>query len=260
MANELQITKDSVTYQPAKVDFVDYEQVKASAERLAKRVAEVQVTPDNVKESKKLRAAVNKQVDQLDRYRIDLKKAVLKDYTVFEKQVKEIKSIVGEANATVDAQVKELDEQERQAKEKQIAELFDQHVQAYEGFPLSVSDFLAQHGEVLNKSVSLNKAEEIIAQWLMKTQSDISAIRSQQNADEVLAEYTGNGGDLGQAISLTAQRFQAREDAQKVLAESHLNNEVVQHRTIFTLTDPKDVLAVEMFMKNNNITYTKVEE
>lgn len=260
MANELQITKDSVTFQPAKVEFHDYEQVKASAEHLAKHVAEVQVTPENVKESKKLRAAVNKQVDQLDRYRIDLRKAVLKDYTTFEKQVKEIKGIVNAANASVDAQVKELDEQERREKSEAIGKLFTEHVQAYDGFPLMVDDFLQQHGEVLNKSFSLTKAEELVAQWLSYTQSDISAIRSQPHADETLAEYIRNGGDLGQAIEHTAQRYAERAKAEEVLKASHVNNETITHRTTFTLTDPKDVLAVEMFMKNNNITYTKEED
>ncbi|MGK9347623.1 DUF1351 domain-containing protein, partial [Melissococcus plutonius] len=76
------------------IQFSAFDQIKQSATKLANHIEKVEVTEDNVKESKKLVATVSKQVKKLNDKRIKVKRQMLEPYNDFEKQVKEITDIV----------------------------------------------------------------------------------------------------------------------------------------------------------------------
>jgi hypothetical protein len=121
---EIQVVQGSVV-------FGAYHDLKQQASELAEQIRTVDVNEENVKQSKKLLAEVNKRVKQLEDKRISIKKMMLEPYQDFEEQVKEIVGIVKDADAFVRSQVKELEEKERQEKEIQIHELFTKRIQHY---------------------------------------------------------------------------------------------------------------------------------
>ena len=65
--------------------------VKQQALQLAENLQSVEVNEDNLKQSKKLLAAVNRRKKELDDERIRIKKVMLEPYQEFEEQVKEIR-------------------------------------------------------------------------------------------------------------------------------------------------------------------------
>ena len=124
MNNELAIDIQQIVVVPGYILFDEYEQIKMQAVALADEIEAVEVNEDNIKTSKKLLAAINKDLKQLEDNRISIKKAMLQPYDVFESQVKEIVNIVKQADNEVRKQVKYLEEFERLQKEAAIEELF----------------------------------------------------------------------------------------------------------------------------------------
>ena len=131
MENELMLNMQQIRVVQGSVDFQNYERVKQQALQLAENLQTVEVNEDNLKQSKKLLAAVNRRKKELDDERIRIKKVMLEPYQEFEQQVKEITLIVEAANETVRQQVKHLEEQERQAKQEQLAEIFHKRKALY---------------------------------------------------------------------------------------------------------------------------------
>ncbi|EGQ1206894.1 DUF1351 domain-containing protein, partial [Listeria monocytogenes] len=96
--------------------FPAYKKIKSDSLLLAQQIENIEVTEENVKQSKKLLAAVNKEVKNLESERILIKKEMLEPYNEFEKQVKEIVSIVKTADEMVRQQVTQMEEEEREDK------------------------------------------------------------------------------------------------------------------------------------------------
>jgi hypothetical protein len=245
---------------PAKIEFLSYEQLKASALELAENIQNVEVTEENVKNSKQLLAAVNRRVKEMEDKRIALKKQILAPYDEFELQVKEIVTIVKNADAFVREQIRELEEIEREAKRNEILTIFEKRIKHYSfedtfGF----DDFLtARH---LNKSTTMKSIEADMVTWLEKIDADLAAMQSLKNADEVLTEYYDTK-DLAVAIKIVNERNELKRNLSK-LAKPKKN---VGTSYVITLTNEKDLLAdllaVEMFMQFKEIQYTveKVEK
>lgn len=263
MAFELMPLKpDSVTYEPGKVVFKDYAEIKASAERLAAGVKTVEVTPETVKTNRKLRAQINKQVKALNDYRIGIKKSIMGNYGEFEDEVKLITKIAKDANDSMDAQIKTLEEQERKEREGNIKQLFDLHVAAYDNFPMSVEDFLVDNPQALNKSTSESKAEALIATWIDGTSKDIAAINLMGDSTTIMSYYLSTH-NLSDAINLAHQDTIRRENAKEALKE-HVNNEPAPQQAPdtkqYTFTVAADSApAVKKFMTDNNIPFTEKE-
>lgn len=261
-ANELLPLKpDSVTYTPGNVVFKDYEAIKASAIRLAENVKSVEVTEETVATNKKLRAQINKQVKALNDYRINIHKSIMGNYTEFEDEVNLITSTVKDANNAMDAQIKTLEEQEREQRKDGIEQLFALHVQAYDKFPLSVEDFLIDNPSALNKSTSDTKVEEMVASWLDSTAKDIAAINLMADSTTIMSYYLSTH-NLTDAVTLANQDNIRRKNAEAAL-QSHVNNEPApEPQTVqsYTFTVPAALApAVKQFMTDNNITFTEKE-
>lgn len=250
MVNELVINVDAITVTQGTVKFNEYENLKAQAERLAEKIQEVEVSEDNVKHSKKLLAAVNKKLKELEDRRIAIKKHMLEPYQEFEDQVKQIVKIVKEADTTVREQVKYLEEFERLEKEEAVKELFEKRVKLYSFNKLfGFSDFVKP--KHLNKSTSMKAVEEEMVTWLEQRQQDLNVINSLPNAETVLRAYTDT-----LELSGALNRVQAEERRMRQIeASKALRKEESVKVFRFTVFDRKDYKLVEMFMKEANINY-----
>lgn len=253
MPNEL-LTFDTnqVQVSPGTVTFEGYETLKQQAQELANEIKQVQVTDENIKENKKMLAAVNKRVKELSDRRVLIKKQIMEPYNAFEEQVKQITDTVKEADTLVRNQVKELEEQERQQKENQIREIFDKRICQYPFKNIfTFDDFITP--KHLNKSTSLKSVEEQMVDWLEKIDSDFQVIQGLDNKHDVLMEYKDTK-DLGVAMNNIKQH----EEHKQQLEDAVPKKASKQQQFVITLTDEKDLKMVEMFMEQNQINYTKV--
>ncbi|UBH10111.1 DUF1351 domain-containing protein [Macrococcus armenti] len=239
---------------PSEVEFVGYEQLKASAIKLAERVAEVQVTTENVKQSKKLIAEINKESKAINDARIKLKKDLLKPYEDIELKVKEIDVIIKQANDNVKSQISELDQLERQEKKVQIEEIFNKRIKNYKFKDLFTFDDFIEPTH-LNKSVSINKVEDEIVTWLERIRNDFEVIKTLEHSDEVLTEYQ-EIKDLALSIQSVTNRHQRLADNRKAIenakSKKELRNEIKY--VTFAIREENSKF-VELLLKENNIEF-----
>lgn len=250
MENELMLNMQQIRVVQGSVDFQNYERVKQQALQLAENLQTVEVNEDNLKQSKKLLAAVNRRKKELDDERIRIKKVMLEPYQEFEQQVKEITLIVEAANETVRQQVKHLEEEERQAKQEQLAEIFHKRKALYSlGDLIPFEDWMKP--KHLNKSTSIESAEMEMVEFLERTERDIKVLQSMPDVNAHVSAYIGQY-DL--ALAMTQVRAEKERMQQIEAVQTQKKTEYIKAYR-FTVFGDKDKTLVEMFMKQNKITY-----
>lgn len=236
------------------VEFSGYETLKAQAHQVAETIRTSEVTDATVSANKKMLAVANKTVNELENYRKSVKQQLLEPYNDFEAKVKEIVSIVKDAERESRGKILELEQMERDAKEEEIRMIFEARMRPYKEDLtfIKFEDFLKpQH---LNKSVSMNKVEEAMVEWLNQIHGDYAAILELPNSDDVLTEYV-TCLDLRSAIYTVAERDRIKETFIEPKTKP-----TVQKKTktvVFKLSDEKDAKLAEMLLKENNIAYEK---
>lgn len=255
MENELALDIQNIIVTPGTIEFNDFEKIKKQAHRLAAHIGTVEVNEDNIKTSKKMLAAVNKRVKELEDTRISIKKAINEPYKMFEDQVKEIVSIVKEADNDVRKQVRYLEEFERLQKEEELQQLFYKRSQFYSlGDVIRFEEFLqARH---LNKTTSVEAVEKEMTSFLEKIAADYKTILKLPNAKDVLSAFIGRY-DLGQALDIVNAEKE-REEALKAsgaLKEIETDN----HTFLLMIYEEKDFKLVKFFCEQNEIKFNVKE-
>ena len=107
-------------------------EIEANFPEIAAKIAEITdlyagaiVSLDYLPQAKKDRAYLNSLVKSVDQRRIEAKKAYMQPYDSFEAQVKSLLAPVREASANLDAQIKTLEEQEKQNKRRLLVSYYE---------------------------------------------------------------------------------------------------------------------------------------
>ena len=64
--NEIKLDVDQIVITPGSIVFNEYKAIKNQAQKLADQIVKVEVNDENLKQSKKLLAAVNKRLTELE--------------------------------------------------------------------------------------------------------------------------------------------------------------------------------------------------
>lgn len=227
--NDLTIYQPDLIYQKAPVIFSNYQLLKQQAQEVADFVSSIVVTEDTIKAAKKMVAETRKSVKTLDTKRLEIKKAILEDFTIFETQVLELKKIVDDADQKVRSQVKHFEELERNQKKKDLKELFEKRVQMYN---FSMMPFLFEKWlkpSHLNKSMSMNKCEKDMTDFLEGIQRDLEAIQKLSNASDIMAHYV-DSLDLNEAIA-REELFRKQKEAASAIQIDDEELEEPEERT-----------------------------
>lgn len=250
MTTELAFNIQKITVTPGLIEFKEFDRLKEQALQLADNIGQVDVTEENIQVSKKMLAAVNTKLKEMESRRISIKKEILEPYDTFEQQVKEIVTIVKDADNLVRDQVRTLEECERDAKRDKVAVIFGKRIPSYSfGGVFTFDNFIKPSH--LNKSTSMKNIEKEMVEWLEKIDSDLRVIKTLPDSGSVLVEYYDTK-DLTTAINIVNDR----EERKKQLAQFKPKPTATgTHSFVITIDDTKDFKLVEMFMQNNNIKY-----
>lgn len=256
---ELTIDIGELTVVQGSIIFPSYEIIKSQATNLANHLRQVEVNQENLQQSKQLLAAVNKEVRKLHDERIKIKRTVLEPYDEFETQIKEITTIVKDSDDLIRNQVRELEEQERQAKKEHIHFIFNKRMKQYDFGELMNFDKFIKPTH-LNKSTSMTKIEAEMVQWLTKTETDLDLIKSMDYSFEIIGEYQRTQ-DVASSIKSVNDRHKAIQEmerkAETVTSVSPQQSKPKKPIILIELNDEKDARLVEMFMKQERIEYNK---
>ena len=239
-----------ITFDTARVEFPGYEDFKAKAVDIADQINGMSADPENIKEAKSTLAEARKITDRLSRARIDIKDQILERYVIFESQVKEISSIIGDAEDALRSKVRELEEAERKLKKQKVLEIWKKRMSGYPDIAEFIPDAFDRwfKPQFTNKTMSMKKIEEDMTDWLQKTDREMTS--AQAVSDECLIQYV-TCGDLSKAIE-GAKLIEEFEE--KILAREQ---EEPTETAMFLIRGSKDITLTEMLLKENEIEFER---
>lgn len=199
----------------------NYDELKTAIAEKAAMYETVVYTEDQVKTAKEDRANLNRLKKALNDERIRQENEYNKPFAEFKARINEIISIIDRPIKAIDVQVKEFEEQQKEAKFAKIEDFFNSCE-----LPAPVKFLQILDPKWLNASVSMKSIQDAITARLVQMESDLSVIR-QLPAYAFEAEQTYlRCLDLAQAVSEAnrlremAERKAAYEaEAQRKIAE-----------------------------------------
>jgi hypothetical protein len=250
MMNELQLN-NGIVVKPPEIQFSQFGKLKTEAEEISELLKDIEVTPDNVKENKKKVAQISKTLAKLNSERIEVKNYILEPYKSFETEVNEVSAIIKQAEELVRNQIRELEEIEREEKQEKIQNIFEKRIKHYDFQDVfSFEDFLTS--KHLNKSVSMNKIEKEMTEWLEKNDKEYKLVFEKQDEDLML-EYM-------KVKDLTTAMYNVENDRklkEKIKTKTEKVVKPTERTTeyIVKLYDKKDLTLLKMLMDEHEIQY-----
>lgn len=187
--------------------FTNYNELLEQAKNLEEFMDEIEVTEENLSESKKLATKIRKKVTALEDERKSVKREFMKPINDLDEQIKEISQHVMEAESKIRLQLQVLEEKRRDEKESQVRELFDKRINRFESLQNDKEELygLFFKPQYLNKSFPLSKVEKELVEFLEKVRTDYKLLADtadNYNLDETKLheEYRTNGLNSGKVI------------------------------------------------------------
>ena len=266
----------------------NYEELKKDILEKMQEYKTLVFTEETIKDGKLDRANLNKLKTAFDDERKRIKKLCMEPYDKFEKQVKELIALIDEPIRLIDSQIKEVEEQKRIQKRRDIEELFRTI-----GFQKFVTLDKIFDDKWLNASVSLSKIEESMKSTMYRIGNEIATINNLPEFSFEAREVYVKTLDIAQAIKegqrlaeIQKRKNAYEEEQQKKVVEEEAANAEIQelqtvqppvHEEAKIQTDPAEqresliqmdfrvwctkdqLLSLRQYLVNNKIKFGKVE-
>lgn len=195
------------------INFSQYDTLIQQATQVAEYIDNVQLTDENVAECKQIVADARKSINKLDDQRKAIKRYINEPYEKFNEQCKDIQKIVSDSENALRKKINAYDESIREAKKEELQKIWNTRAPKW-----SCSNFVTfdkwltpQH---LNKSMSMDKCEQDMVNFLQSKEQDVHAIETMSNADEIMVEYQ-DCLDLTTAVTIVNERIEKNKEVNK---------------------------------------------
>ena len=184
-------------------------EVKAEVTAKVEQALSLVCTEDTVKDVKKVRSELNKELKDYEERRVAVKKAIMTPYEQFETVYKDC---ISDTYKKADTELKgKIDSVENELKEQKKAEVkgyFDEYLTA------TGIDFVTFENANINVtlSASMKSLKEQAKTFVDKIVDDLNLIDTQEHKDEILYEYK-QSLNVSNAITTVANRYKAIEEA-----------------------------------------------
>lgn len=181
------------------------EQITSTVENIISQYTGLAYTEEQMKEAKKDRAILNAIKTDISNRRIQVKKALMAPYEVFEAEVKEVVAKIDEPIAMIDKQLAAYDEKLKEDKKSELVEYFKENVGELEN--VLTFDMIFNQ-KWLNKSVSIKQCKEDILNAITKTATDtklIDEMASEKYREYAKDYYFRNGLNVTSAMNEVAR-------------------------------------------------------
>lgn len=172
----------------------NYEEIKAE---MSEKVADYKMmvySDDQIKEAKKDRAELNKLVKTLEDKRKEIKSLCLAPYEKFEKQMKELVSVVNEPISVIDEQIKAYEDEQRQKKIAEIKAYYDS-----KSCEIELDKFYDKKWE--NVSTSMSSIKEAIDKKCDEIEADMKILADETEYQFEAVEAYKNTLDIRYALN-----------------------------------------------------------
>lgn len=171
------------------------EELKAEIAEAVKDYQKIVVTADTEKDSKALRAKLNKLRTAIDDARKDMKRRVQEPLTIFEQQVKEVQAPIDAAIANLDKQLAEIKVLKQEQKRKDIEERYKRGQ-----FPDWLTIDQLWDDKWLNATVTIDKIADQIEEKVRIINGNLATIAALPEFSYEAEEFYKKSLDFGEAI------------------------------------------------------------
>lgn len=184
-------------------------EVKAEVTAKVEQALSLICTEDTVKDVKKVRSELNKELKDYEERRKAVKTTIMKPYNDFEEIYKDC---ISDTYKKADAELKnKIDSVENELKEQKKAEVkgyFDEYLTA------TGIDFVTFENANINVtlSASMKSLKEQAKAFVDKIVDDLNLIDTQEHKDDILYEYKASL-NVSAAITTVTNRYKAIEEA-----------------------------------------------
>lgn len=265
------------------------EELKAWLTEKVKSYNALVITPDTIKAAKDDKAALNKLRTALEERRKEVKRQCMAPYEDFERKYKELLALIDAPIASIDTQIKALDEQEQQEKYNRVKEYFGCCMASSMDVPIDVDFDRILNPKWRNKTMKADALEKEIYDTLCRICNEVQELNSyyanSPHYTAIMNTYQ-QGYDKACALAYAAaliqqeQRKQAQKAAQQPVREPEPTpppayeptpeppvQEPVQPQNepritgVFRVTGTRSqIIALRDFMRENQITFEIVKE
>lgn len=252
--------------------------IKYHLEQLSKEIKEkvdransLVVNEDTVKDVKQVRADLNKEFNELETQRKQVKQAIMAKYDEFEEIYKEnVSNLYKDADAQLKEKIDDVECELKLQKQKELMEFVEEHCKAN-----NIHIDFERIGLNITLSASMKSLKEQALAFIEKVANDLKLIELEEFKSEILLEYN-KCMDYVVAKTRVLERHKQLEEIQKQQeTRQEIENqeekiveqvdeiiapvEAVEEETMtvtFTITDTKEnILKVREFMKKEGIKY-----
>ncbi|QOI68849.1 protein of unknown function DUF1351 [Enterococcus phage 9184] len=188
------------------IQFVGYDKTLEDVRRLVTEMEQQEVTEENIQTSKKLIASINKQIKELDKERLAVKREIMTPYDELNEKIQLLKSELNKGVTHINVQIKEITAKEQEERRLQIKTLFKKYQKSYNAPQwLTFDKFIARNSTlVTNKATSNKKIREAVVSYFQAFNNDYAELKKQfTDKDErsaILIAYSKNGHNMQEAI------------------------------------------------------------
>ena len=232
------------------------------------------VNEDTVKEVKQIRAELNKEFNELETQRKQVKQAIMLKYDEFEDIYKEnVSNLYKDADATLKEKIDEVENNLRAEKEDELRAFAEEwfiskgieHIVTFENIGLNIT-----------LSASMKSLKDQIIEFCEKVFNDIKLIEMEEYKDEIMFEYK-NCLDFAKSKMLVVNRHSAIdtikaqqevkqeqikqeeqivEQVEEITAPTLVKEEQEELECTFTIrTTKENIIELKNWLKERNIKY-----
>lgn len=186
-------------------------EVKGYVENLNNYYKNISFTEETMKEAKDEKSKVNKFKKQVSDYRKNIIAEYNKPIKAFEDTAKETEKLLTETYNTINQQVANYENKQKEIKEQEIKDYFEEYRKA------NNIDFITYEQAKINVtlSASMKSLKEQAKSFIDKIADDLKLIETQEHKVEILVEYKQTL-NVSQAITMVTNRFKAIEEEKKM--------------------------------------------
>ncbi len=191
---------------------------------------------DNKQTIKKIRAELNKELEEFEKMRKDVKEKVLAPYTRFEEVYKTyISDKYKSADKELKIKIDEVENQIKQEKEQELKEYFEE----YRNFR-NISFITFEQANIkIGLSDTITSLKKQIQNFIDKVLDDVNLINTQDHKEEIMFEYKETL-NVNQAITTVTNRYRAIEEEKK---KQEKLIEEASKSVIITNTEKQEILT-----------------
>ena len=278
--SNIKVEDYSVEFTPATIKINGIDKLGSLIASNISKYQNLVVTPENVKDAKKIKANLNKLRKALDEKRLEIKKANAKPYLEVENQIKNIEKSIGDVVNPINNAVKELDDQEKEARHEWINKLIQEMASTrdiepseVEFNPLWLRKSMSKHAiekdldDVMKQIITAHKAIEVNVELVkqlceaknIEPDAFVVQAKNGQPADELMESI--QQAEKARELRLDAKKAHDRVIASKQVkvADKVINKDTgevvsnIYHLEIST-TDQK-MESLRNYLDSNNISY-----